>query len=113
MGIAQQHYLLRSRMTLKDKLMLIAAVAIQSSVVLAQPVSGSPEAAVQVGADFVQLLFGVGPDQVKVGRTSFNDNAATLQLSAAVNECDLALLKNSSANKYGWIVQLHTCKKVK
>ena len=99
-------------MTLKNILLVIAAVAFQSSVVLAQPVSGSQEAAVQVGVEFVQLLFGTAPDQVKVGSTSFNANAASVQLRSAVNECDLELIKNASANKYGWIVQLHICKKV-
>lgn len=100
-------------MTIKNKLLAMAAVAIQSTVALAQPVSGSPEAAVQVSKEFVQLLYGVASEQVTMGRTSFNDNAASLQVRAPVTECDLELIKNASVNKYGWVVKLHTCKKVK
>lgn len=100
-------------MTFKNKLWVIAAFAIQSSVAVALPVSGSQDAAVQAGSDFLQLLYGVGPDQVKVGKTSFNDNAAILQIRTAANECNLELIKKASANKYGWELQIHSCTKAK
>ena len=99
-------------MAFTKRLLAVAAFAI-SSLAIAQPIGGTPEAAIKIGSEFLQLILGVAPGEVKVGTTSFNDNAASLQLRASGSVCDLELLKNASANKYGWVVQLHTCKKEK
>ncbi len=99
-------------MTLKNKLLVIVAIAFQSSVAVAHPESGSPEAAVKVGSDLIQLLYSVGSSEIQAGTPSISDNVANLQIRAAGNVCDLTLLKNATANQFGWIVQFHTCKKL-
>lgn len=72
-------------------------------------ISGSPEAAKEVGCTFVALIYGANRTSVEVSQPTIANEWASLQTKSDGKVCNLTLQKNTSANKYGWVVNAQDC----
>lgn len=58
---------------------------------------------------FSRLLYDVPAEQIGAQVIEAQGRAATVKATMPARECDLTLMKNADANKYGWVVQVHSC----
>jgi len=74
------------------------------------PAEGSQEAAVRVVADFLHEYYkapkNIGTSYAVLAKTA---DSLTLQTELRDKVCNVQVVRNSEANKYGWVVQQHAC----
>lgn len=72
--------------------------------------SGTEYAATLAARDFLKFLYDVPAEQIGVQVIEAQGRAATVKATMPARECDLTLMKSADANKYGWVVQVHSCR---
>ncbi len=73
------------------------------------PASGSPDAARLAGIRFVNVMFGVPDEKIEAAVVESTATSALVRASYPSQQCNLTLVKNATANEFGWTVQLHKC----
>ena len=97
---------------MKKKIFVLctAVLATTFTVAHSQPAAGTLPAAHKVASDFMQLIYNV-KDSSEVTTTMLESSPKSASIRAAIPSqvCNIQLLKQDGVNKYGWVVQMHSC----
>ena len=72
--------------------------------------SGTEYAATLAAAELLKTLYDVPAEKIATKVVQSQGKSATIKATMPARECDLSLMKNADANKYGWVVQTHSCR---
>ena len=72
--------------------------------------SGTEYAATLAAAELLKTLYDVPAEKIAAKVVQSQGKSATVKATMPARECDLSLMKNADANKYGWVVQTHSCR---
>lgn len=77
----------------------------------ALPASGSMDAARLAGIRFINVMFGVSDEKIEAAVVESTATSALVHANYPAQKCSLTLVKNATANEYGWTVQIHKCQR--
>lgn len=75
-------------------------------------VSGSDYAATLAARELIKALNNVPDEKIAINIIDMQTKSATLKATFPGYVCDMELMKNETANKYGWVVQNPGCRKM-
>jgi hypothetical protein len=67
--------------------------------------------AASAAAEFLKLIYGVADKSIKFDAPVLQGDRFTVKAVIPGRNCNMALTRNATANKFGWVVQEYTCPK--
>jgi hypothetical protein len=78
----------------------------------AQFTKGTDYAATLAARELLKMIYNVRDEQIATSVVDVKGSAATVNATLPGFSCDMMLSKDESANKFGWVVQSPSCRKL-